>query len=166
MKYYRLNNQISSPQVCLIDENGKFLGNIKTGEAVEMARERGLDLIEIGPKAEPPVAKISDFGQFKYELKKKDRQQKKQQKTGLIKGIRLTPRIGKHDIEIQVEKTKKFLTQRQKVKIEMILKGREKAHFDLAEQKIKEFISQLEEIKIEQEPKRLGGSLTAIIAPK
>ncbi len=166
MKYYRLNNQIISPQVCLIDENGKFLGNIKTGEAVEMARQKGLDLLEIGPKANPPVAKIIDFKHFKYELKRKDRQQKKQQKIGLIKGIRLTPRIGKHDIEIQVNKAKKFLSQKQKVKIDMILRGREKAHFDLAEQKIKDFIELLGEVKIEQFPKKMGGTITTLVSQK
>jgi len=112
------------------------------------------------------VAKIIDFKHFKYELKRKDRQQKKQQKIGLIKGIRLTPRIGKHDIEIQVNKAKKFLSQKQKVKIDMILRGREKAHFDLAEQKIKDFIELLGEVKIEQFPKKMGGTITTLVSQK
>ncbi len=112
------------------------------------------------------MARIADFGQFKYEIKKKDRQQKKQQKAGMIKGIRLTPRMGQHDVEVQVNKAKKFLEQRQKIRIEMILKGREKAHFDLAEQKIRDFIEQFKETKIEQGLKRQGSTLTAVIAPR
>ena len=142
------------------------MGNIETSKALAKAREKGLDLVEVSPKADPPVAKILDFGQFKYDLKKKDRQQKKQQKSGLTKGIRLTPRIGKHDLELRTNKVEKFISEGYKVKIEMILRGREKAHFDLAEQKIKEFIDSFgEKIKIEQAPKRQGSRLIALIAP-
>lgn len=166
MKYYRLNNKITAPQVCLINEKGEHLGNVDINTAIEMAQKKGLDLVEIGPKANPPVAKILDFGQFKYDSKKKDREQKKQSKTGLIKGIRLTPRIGKHDLEFRRNKAKSFLAEGYKVKIEMILRGREKAHFDLAEEKLKNFIDFLsEEAKIEQQPKRQGARLTALISP-
>lgn len=165
MKYYRLNNQISSPIICLIDEEGKHLGNVEIKKALSLAQEKGLDLVEIGPLANPPVAKIMDFNQFKYELKRKDRQQKKQQKSGIIKGIRLSPRMGKHDWDLRIENAKKFLSLGQKVKIEMVVKGREKMHFDFVEQKMKIFIDAFgQEIKIEQSPKRQGNSLIAIIS--
>lgn len=166
MKYYRLNNKITAPQVCLITENGEHLGNVDINKALELAQKKGLDLVEIGPRANPPVVKILDFGQFKYDSKKKDREQKKQSKTDMTKGIRLTPRIGKHDLEFRKDKAKSFLAGGNKVKIEMILKGREKAHFDLAEEKLKEFINFLsEESKIDQQPKRQGSRLTALISP-
>jgi translation initiation factor IF-3 len=107
-----------------------------------------------------------DFGQFRYTIKKEERQSKKQKKIGVVKGVRLTPRIGQHDMEIRVKKTQDFLSQGYKVRIEMILKGREKAHFDLAEEKIKKFINILgEAAQIEQEPKRQGNCLTSIISP-
>jgi len=166
VKYYRLNNKIIAPKIRLIDGKGNHLGEFVIEKALEMAREQELDLVEISPKANPPVVKIMDFGQFKYELKRKSRQEKKQQKTTDVKGIRLTPRIGEHDLEIRIKKAKKFLTQGHKIKVEMILKGREKAHFDLAEEKINNFIKLLgEEIKIEQKPKRQGSRLTALISP-
>ena len=166
MKYYRLNNRITAPQIRLIDEGGKYLGTVEIEKALEIAQKKGLDLVEINPSADPPIVKILDFGRFKYDQKKKDRKQKKQQKVGGIKGIRLTPRIGKHDLDFRVTRAKQFLSENQKIKIEMILRGREKAHFDLAEKQLKQFIESLEEeIKIEQPPKRQGNRLIAVISP-
>lgn len=166
MKYYRVNNRISSPKVRVIDENDKHLGVIETEKAIEMAFKKEMALVEISPKTDPPVAKIMDFGQFKYDLKKKEKQQKKQKKAGSVKGIRLTPRIGKHDIEMRAEIGKKFLGQNQKIKIEMILRGRERAHFDLATNLIKQFIDMLgENITIEQAPKRQGYRIIALVSP-
>ena len=166
MKYYRLNNKITAPQVCLINEKGEHIGNVDINKALEVAQKKGLDLVEIGPKANPPVVKILNFGQFKYDSKKKDREQKKQAKTGLTKGIRLTPRIGKHDLDFRKNNAKSFLSEGYKVKIEMVLRGREKAHFDLAEEKLKDFIDFLsEEGKVEQKPKRQGSRFTTLISP-
>ncbi|MCH7758951.1 translation initiation factor IF-3 [Patescibacteria group bacterium] len=166
MKYFRVNNRISVPKVRLIDENNVHLGTLETEKALKIAQDKGLDLIEISPKADPPIAKITDFGQFKYSLKKKEKEQKKQKKIGEVKGIRLTPRIGKHDLDFRVEKAKKFLSQNQKIKIEMILRGREKAHFSLARDLINQFISLLgEEVKIEQLPKKQGHRIIALLSP-
>lgn len=163
MKYYRLNNQITAPKVRLIDENGKFLGVIDTLQALEMAREKGLDLVEINPKEIPPIAKIMDFGQFKYEQSRKEKKAKVKQIE--IKGIRLSLRMGKHDIEIRANQAKKFLEAQNKVQIEMQLKGRERTHFELAEKIINQFIVSLgEDIKIEQPLKKQGGRLTILIA--
>jgi len=165
VKYYRLNNKIICPKVCLIDEENKHIGDIETEKALALTREKGLDLVEIGPKANPPVAKIINFGQFKYDLKKKDRQQKKQQKSTNLKGIRLTPRISEHDLMLRAKKAEDFLNKGHKVKIEMILKGREKAHFDLAEQKMNKFVEALgNKIKIDQNSTRQGNSLITIIS--
>lgn len=165
MKYYRINNKIRAANVRLIDEEDNHIGAIQTEKALKMAREKGLDLVEISPKADPPVAKILDFGKFKYELQKKEKQQKKQKKIGEIKGVRLTPRIGKHDLSVRTEQAKTFLSQGQKIKIEMVLRGREKAHFNLAKNLIKDFITSLgDEIRIEQYPSRQGSRITAIIS--
>jgi translation initiation factor IF-3 len=164
LKYYRLNNQIIARLVHLIDEDGSYLGDVDLREALKMAQEKSLDLVEIGPKENPPIAKILDFGKFKYELRKKDKQQKKQQKVGEIKVIRLSFRIGRHDLETRANKAKEFLIEKQKVKIEIILRGREKVHAELAENVIKQFIEILGNVKIEQEPKRQANQITALIS--
>lgn len=165
MKYYRINNNLRSQKVRLVDEKDKHVGIIETEKALNMAKEKELDLVEISPKAEPPVAKILDFGRFKYDLQKKEKQQKKQKKASEIKGIRLSPRIGKHDLSIRTEQAMSFLSQGQKIKIEMILRGREKAHFNLAKDLINDFIASLDNnIIIEQPPKKQGGRIIAIVS--
>ena len=163
MKYYRLNNRITTLKVRLIDETGKFLGAINTYEALKLAREKGLDLVEINPKEEPPIAKIMDFGQFRYEETKKEKKQKI--KKIEIKGVRLSLRTGRHDLEIKANQAKKFLETGNKVKIEMILKGRERTHFDLAEKIINSFIELIgPEVKIEQPLNKQGGRLTILVS--
>jgi len=163
MKYYRLNNHITAPQVRLIDETGKFLGIVSTNEALRMAQEKGLDLVEINPKEEPPIAKIMDFGQFKYQEAKKERKQKS--KKTEVKGIRISLRTGKHDLEIKAEQAKNFHGKGNKVKIEMILKGRERTHLDLAEKIINDLINLIgPEVKIEQPLNKQGGKLTILIS--
>lgn len=163
MKYYRLNNRITTPQIRLINEKGEHLGIVETSQALNLARERGYDLVEINPRANPPVAKLIDFGQFKYEQTKKQKEPK--QKRVETKGIRLSLRVGKHDLELKINQAKKFLEEGNKVKIEMVLKGREKAHFDLAEKIINQFIEGLgEKTKIEQPLNKQGGRLTTTIS--
>ena len=127
-KRFRANEQIRIPQVFLIDENGERLGEIDTRDALERARDIGLDLVEVNPTARPPVAKIMDYGQFKYEQEKKKHKQKVAQKKVDTKGVRLSVRISKHDLELRIRQGKKFLSQGNKLKIEMVLRGRERAH--------------------------------------
>ena len=167
MKYYRLNNKINTPKIRLIDENGKHLGIIEIAKALQMAQEKKLDLVEISPKANPPVAKITDFSQFKYKLRKDEKKQKIKRKVGVIKGIRLTPRMAEHDLNLKVKKAKQFLEEGKKIKIDMVLRGREKAHFDLAQNIINQFINLLEpDIIIEQPIKRQGGRISCLINKK
>lgn len=167
MKYYHVNNKITVPQVRLINEKGEHLDIVETEKALEMAREKELDLVEISPQANPPIAKIMNFSHFKYDLKKKEKQQKKEQKINEVKGIRLTPRIGKHDLDFRIKKANEFLEKGNKVKIEMILRGREKAHFSLAQESAQEFIKMLgSEVQVEQSIKRQGNRLTALISKK
>lgn len=162
-QHYRINNQIRVPQVRLVDEKNNHIGTVSTSEALKMAQERGYDLVEISPKAAPPVAKLLNFGQFKYELKKKEQQQKTKQKKTEIKGIRLSLRIGKGDLELKAKQAKKFLDLGNKIKIEMILRGREKAHYDLAKEIIKHFIQNLGDVNIEQPISKQGGTLKVLV---
>jgi len=167
LKYYRINNKITASKVRLINEKGEHLDIIDTEKALEMAREKELDLVEISPQANPPIAKILNFSHLKYDIKKKEKQQKKERKVNEVKGIRLTPRIGKHDLDFRIKKACEFMDKGNKIKIEMILRGREKAHFPLAQKLIENFITMLgENIQIEQKIKRQGNRLTALISKK
>lgn len=162
MKYYRVNNKITAQKVRLIDENGKHLGVFSIEEALQKAREKNLDLIEISPKENPPVVKIDDFGKFLYQERKKESKSKKKKQE--IKGLRLSLRVGKHDLEMKKNQALKFLSSGQKVKIELTLKGRERLHLDLAKKIITEFVQILGEgIKIEQPLNVQNYRLTIII---
>ena len=136
-------------------------------KAIQMARERELDLVEVAPNAKPPVCKIMDFGKFLYRQKKQEQKQKKSQKQGEVKGIRLSMRTDTHDLEVKAEKAKLFLRERNLVKVAMILRGRELAHMDLARNKMKVFSDMLIEVgKIEEMPKKQGHNLIMMITPK
>lgn len=163
-KYYNLNNRIRAPKLRVIDENGKNLDILTTAEALDLAREKELDLVEITNKTNPPVAKIMNFGQFLYEQKKKEQKAKtKTKKTG-TKGIRLSLRISRHDKELRVNQAKKFLGQGNKIKIEMKLVGRERQHLDLARNIINEFIENLNEnVVLDQPLIQQGGRLNVLV---
>jgi len=129
-----------------------------------MAKEAGLDLIEIAPNAKPPVCRIMDYGKFQYQKSRKEKLQKSKQKRTEIKGVRISPRIGQHDLNFKAKQAEKFLNQGHKVKIEMILKGREKGLIDIAKEKLNKFIEIIElETVFEQEIKRQPRGLFVII---
>jgi translation initiation factor IF-3 len=164
---YRANEQILAPEVRVVDDEGKPLGILETAVAIQMAREKGLDLIEVSPKAEPPVCRIGDNGQFKYQKEKEARKQRAQSKEVEIKGIRLTPRIGVGDLDIRVNQGKKFFEQGDKIKVEMILRGRERAHTDIARAVFEDFVAKLGThypIKVEQALKTQEGRMSMILA--
>lgn len=167
---YRTNEWIRVPEVKLIDENGEFVGNIPTEQALVRAKEAGLDLVEIAPKETPPVCRIIEYGKFQYQLEKKIKEQKKKQKTVEVKGIRLSLRIGEHDLEIRKQQALNFLEAGNKVKAELILKGREHQHTDLAKKIINDFIAGLgkigEDLYMEMPPSKQGGKLMAIVGRK
>lgn len=142
-KKFWVNQQIKNPEVFLIDENGERVGATPTAKALEMAREAGLDLVQVDPKGNPPVAKIMDYGQFKYEKDKLAHKQKVQQRKVEIKGIRLSVRISQHDFNFRIEQAKKFLERGDKLKIELALKGRERQHPEKAVETINNFINHL-----------------------
>lgn len=167
-KRYRVNEQITAYELRLIDENGQNLGIVKREEALTIARQKELDLVEVFPLAQPPVAKILDYRKFKYQEEKDLKKQKARYKIIEIKGIRLSLRISEHDKEIRLKQAEKFLQQGNKIRIEMILKGREYQHRDLAKQIINEFINSLnQQLKTEiEQPLTIQGRKLLIIISK
>jgi translation initiation factor IF-3 len=166
---FRINEHIKVDKIRLIDETGANVGIVATEKAVAMALERGYDLVEVFPKAEPPVCKILNYGQFRYEREREARKQKSQSKSVEVKGIRLSPRIGAHDLETRLGTAKSFLDNNDKVRVEIILRGREKAFAHLARGVIENFIAKLREsydLNIEQPIQNAGGQLTAIVGKK
>lgn len=139
---------------------------METQDAFRIAQERGLDIIEISPTAEPPVCKIMDFGKFKYEREKGEREHGKRQKEVEVKGIRIGFTTGKHDLELRARQAQKFLKAGDKVRIDMRLSGREKAHGALALEKFKAFLEMIEEYNLEAPPKRFPHGFIAIITKK
>lgn len=144
----------------------EVIGEMKVEDALARAREEGLDLVEVSPMSSPPVCKIMDFGTYLYSQKKKEKKQKKAQKQTETKTIRLSIRTGAHDLEVKAKQARKFLEERNNLKVVIIFKGREMAHGDLGLAKMKEFHALIEELaKIEQEPKRQGYQMTMILNP-
>jgi translation initiation factor IF-3 len=170
-KRFRANEQIRIPEVFLIDENGMKIGVVPTEKALAQAREAEMDLVEVNPTARPSVVKIMDYGQFKYDREKKAHKQKVQQKKVETKGIRLSVRISKHDFCLRVEQANKFFQKGHKLKLELILKGRERQHPEKAAEIINNFVSELENnkdlnIEREQDLTKQGGRYTMILINK
>jgi translation initiation factor IF-3 len=160
------NRQIRAREVRLIDETGKQLGVMALEKALQIAQERNLDLIQVTEKVEPPVCKIMSYGKYLYQEKKKEKSAAKKQK-GDIKGIRLGFNISQHDLEVRAHQAEKFLKQGDKIRIEMILRGREKALGNFAKEKINKFLEILQgfiSYKIERELKREPRGFSMIIS--
>ncbi len=152
-KRFRANHQIRVPEVFLINEENTAVGVVPISKALQMASEAGLDLIEVNPTASPPVVKILDFGQFKYEQEKKSKSSSKSKKAEQ-KEIRLTVRISPHDLNMRVEQGRKFLEKGHPLKAELLLKGRERQHPEKGAEVMKKFaalIESTENIKVERE---------------
>lgn len=166
---YRANEQITVPEVRVIDDEGKFLGVLRTEDAIKVAQERELDLVEVSPKENPPVCKIIDYGAFKYQKEKEKRAQKAHAKKVEVKGIRLSVKMGAHDQDVRKQQALGFLEDGDKLKIEIILRGREKAHGELATERINDFIKEIEKTYLlytEQPVTRQGGNVSAIVGRK
>ncbi len=168
---FRANTQIKVPEVFVIDENNDALGNMTTEEAVKLAQDAGLDLVEVNPKANPPVVKIVNLGQLKYEREKLAHKQKMQQKKTETKNIRLSFRISDHDLEMRVAQAVKFLAKDNKLKVELILRGRERQYPQKAAEIIKGFVAKLQvnpdfPVEVEQPLTNQGGRFTIILINK
>ncbi len=162
-----MNEQIRISPVRVINYDGEKLGIIDTTEAKSLAMEAGLDLVEVAPKENPPVCRIMDYGKFKYEQKKRLSKNTKVHQTQL-KEIRLRPKIGEHDIDFKMKKARDFLAHNDKVKLNVMFRGRENAHHERGREILENMIASLEDIsKVEKPPgMESGRSMSAILAPK
>lgn len=147
----------------LLDEEGKQIGVVTKLEALQKAKEQGLDVVEIAPNAKPPVAKLIDYKKFKYQEAKKDRESRKSQKNVGVKEIRLRPFIGAHDFDTRLAQAREFLSDGNQVKLTLTFKGREITRKEFGFVVMKRFIESLESIKVVREPKMLGRTLEALI---
>ncbi|MFM5948487.1 MAG: translation initiation factor IF-3 [Novosphingobium sp.] len=163
----RYNQMIVSDKVRVIDENGENLGVMYTKEAIEAAAEVGLDLVEISPNADPPVAKFLDVGKFRYEAQKKANAARKSQKTQEIKEIKMRPNIDDHDYDVKMRAIHKFIGEGDKVKVTLRFRGRELSHQQLGMNLLKRVQDDTGEIaKIEAYPRMEGRQMLMVISPK
>ncbi len=163
----RYNEFIVSPKVRVIDENGENLGVMLTAEAIEQAADVGLDLVEVSPNADPPVAKFLDVGKYKYEVQKKANLARKSQKTQEIKEIKMRPNIDDHDYDVKMKKVFAFIGEGDKVKITLRFRGRELAHGQLGMKLLQRVQDDTNEAaKVEQHPRMEGRQMLMVLSPK
>ena len=163
----RINEEIGAMRVRLVDERGNMVGVVGRNEALTMAVNAGLDLVEIAPGADPPVCKILDFGKFKYEEQKKKNEARKKQKIIEVKEIKLRPSIDDHDYAVKMRSMNKFIEEGDKVKVTMRFRGRELAHQELGMNVLIRVRDDLEEIaKVEQMPRMEGRQMIMVVSPK
>ncbi|MEL6548689.1 MAG: translation initiation factor IF-3 [Pseudomonadota bacterium] len=162
----RVNDRIRAPEIRLIDENGDNVGVVSPSRAMEMAEDAGLDLVEISPNANPPVAKIMDFGKFKYEQQKRESEARKKQKTIEVKEVKFRPNTDTHDYDVKMRNVYKFLDNGDKVKITLRFRGREMAHQELGRDLLLRVAEDTKEHgKVENMPKMEGRQMIMLIGP-
>jgi translation initiation factor IF-3 len=163
----RINHRIRVPEVRVVAEDGSNLGILPTDEALRRAQEVGLDLVEVNPKAAPPVCKILDFGKFKYEEKKKQREAKRKQTVVEVKEVKIRPKTDDHDLMVKVRAARKFLESGNKVKVTCRFRGREITHPERAQMQFEAFLSEVDDLaNVEQTPLMEGKNMALVLAPK
>ena len=166
-KYIRINEYIRVPEVRVVGPNSEQLGVMMVRRAVELAREHGLDLVEVAPMAKPPVCRIIDFSKYKYEQEKKERKSKKSQHVTHLKEIRVKPNIDEHDYQTKLKQVLAFLEKKDKVKINLFFRGRQMEHLDLGRKVLDKFIADSQEHAIvEKEPILEGRIMSFVLSPK
>lgn len=162
-----MNREIRIPEVRVIDAEGSNLGVLQTSEAIQVAQEAGLDLVEVAPNAEPPVARIMDFGKFLYEQSKKEREARKAQKQVEIKEIQLRPKTNEHHTQFKVRNARGWLEDGNKVKVRIRFRGREITYPEVALEQLQEIVDELADIAaVEQAPQLDGRTMLMVLAPK
>lgn len=152
-----INEQIRDKEIRLVGEEGEQLGVMLVKDALKLAQDANLDLVKIAPTAKPPVCKIIDYGKYRYELARKEKEAKKKQKTTEVKEIRLSPNIDDNDLATKANNARKFITKGDKVKVALRFRGREMAHISSGKQILDGFFAMLEDIAIVEKPAKLEG---------
>lgn len=168
VKDMRINEDIRVREVRLIDQDGNQAGIVATTEAMNMARDAGLDLVEVSPQARPPVCKLLNYGKYKYELEKKSREQKKKASQVRLKEVRMQPKIEQHDMAFKTKHVQEFLDQGNKVKVTIRFRGRELAHTELGKVKLDKILELLEEesFKVDSPARMEGRFMSMLLSPK
>ena len=162
-----INGQFRDKEVRLIGENGEQLGIMSSKEAMRLAQEAELDLVKVAPKAQPPVCKIIDYGKYRYELARKEKEAKKKQKTVEIKEVRLSPNIDTNDLNTKVNNARKFVSKGNKVKVTLRFRGREMAHVQQSRHILDDFAEMLKDVAtIEKAPKLEGRNMSMVLTEK
>jgi len=163
----KINEEIRAREVRVVGSNGDQLGVMLTREALRIAGEQHLDLVEVAPTAKPPVCRIMDFGKFKYEQQKRDKEAKKKQKVVTVKEVKLRPNIEDHDFNVKLKNAQRFLQDGDKVKVTIMFRGRELSHPELGKQVLLKMAAELKEmVNVEREPKLEGKNMIMILAAK
>lgn len=166
-KEVRVNHQIRAREVRVIGTDGKQLGVVPIEKALELAAAEGLDLVEVAPQAEPPVCRIMDYGRYKYQLNKKSQEAKKKQTVIQVKEIKLRPKTDEHDLQTKIRHIKRFLAQKDKAKITVVMRGREVMYKDQAYQVLQKIEEALrDEAVVESSPKEEGKNVVMVLAPR
>ena len=162
-----INGQIRDKEIRVIGENGDQLGIMSPKEAMKLAQEADLDLVKIAPKAQPPVCKIIDYGKYRYELARKEKEAKKKQKTVEVKEVRLSPNIETNDLNTKVNNAKKFISKGNKVKVALRFRGREMAHVQQSKHILDDFAQMLGDIAVIEKPAKMEGrSMSMVLTEK
>ncbi len=163
----RINEEIRIREVRVTDANGEQLGIMLTRDALRLAEEQHLDLVEVAPKARPPVCRIMDFGKYRYEQQKRDKEARKKQKVITIKEVKLRPNIEQHDFEVKLKNAQRFIEEGNKVKVTVMFRGRELSHPEIGNAVLDRISKALEEsVTVERNAKLEGKNMTMILSPK
>jgi translation initiation factor IF-3 len=162
----RVNDRIRVPRVLVIDEEGNRLGEFLTPDALSLARDRGLDLVEVAPNGHPPVCKILDFGRMKYDKKKKDNAARRNQQIVTTKEVKIRPKTDQHDMDVRIRAARRFLQNGDKVKVTVRFRGREHRHYDIGEVQCMRLFEAVEEFAtIELRPRMDGRQMVMLLTP-
>ena len=167
VKEASINWEIKAPEVRVIDPDGKQVGVLSVKEAIRIAEERGLDLVEVAPNSQPPVCRIMNYGKYKYQQSKRTQEARKHQTVIRIKEVKVRPRTEEHDFQFKLRHVKRFLDEGNKVKISMLFRGREIAHPEFGKEVLNRIIEEVKDVTvIEQSPRLEGRNMVMILSPK
>ena len=165
-RQYKVNEQIRSPRIRVIGDDGEQLGLMSVDQALQLARQNGVDLVEVAPNADPPVCRLLDYGKLRYLYSKKERESRKSQKNTELREVRFRPNIGDHDLDAKLRKVKEFIEDGSKVKLTVRFRGREAVHQQLGLSLLKRVADELkEEVRLEKPPAMEGRALSMILIP-